>query len=242
MIFLISNCLPLFPFNVFVKCTSWVEFVKCTSWVQWRSLCEHQHHSSRPPSAALEDIFNFRFSLSLCESQHRCLKLVSPWDQKWQPLQSLRPPVAECTLKQELNVNHVRWSGWILDELLYWEKPGHPEVVSHINPLSWSNLEFPLRRHHLICLHLLAKRCSKQMSLQMFIHPILTLHIQKQLRQSVAISLHAVLNASLMLLFDARFVSLQHLCQRSWCQHRGRPCSGPPQCPFRTPAKTSYVV
>ena len=35
--------------------------VKGTSSAQWRSLCEHQLRSSRPPSAALEEIVKFRF-------------------------------------------------------------------------------------------------------------------------------------------------------------------------------------
>jgi hypothetical protein len=29
------------------------------------------------------------------------------------------------------------------------QEPSHPEVVSHIDTLTWTDLELPLRRHHL---------------------------------------------------------------------------------------------
>merc|ERR1719500_774692 len=55
-------------------------------------------------------------------------------------------PVAHHRLGIKSN-NHTKVFSYPLQNV-----PGDPEVVSHINPLGWSNLELPLRRHHLsIC-------------------------------------------------------------------------------------------
>ena len=52
------------------------------------------------------------------------------------------------------------------------------------------------------------------------------------------VSQFVILSQFILSLFQ--FVSVylqpQHLCQRFWCPHRGRPCSELPRCLFRTPS------
>ena len=50
------------------QCICLLENAKGTSLAQWRSLCEHRHHSSRRPLAALQKIVKFGFTQSLIVS------------------------------------------------------------------------------------------------------------------------------------------------------------------------------
>ena len=61
-----SNPKSVFLFSF--QCICLLENVKGTSLAQWRSLCEHRHHSSRRPLAALQKIVQFGFTENLIVS------------------------------------------------------------------------------------------------------------------------------------------------------------------------------